>query len=105
MKKIKIGDNVKVIQGKDKGETGKVTNFLEKKGKIQVIVSGINKKIKHVKPSQKDKIGKIINLEAPLDISNIMLCDATGIVSKVSFILKDNKKIRILKKTNQIIQK
>jgi len=103
MKRIKVGDNVKIIQGRNKGETGKVISLLQTKNKL--VVSGINKKIKHVKSSQKDKVGKIITFEAPLDISNVMLCNEEGIKSKVAFIFKDDKKIRILKKTNQIIQK
>ena len=60
MEKIKVGDSVKVIQGDDKGKIGKVKTILRNKGKV--IVEGVNIKIKHVKPSQKDKVGKIINL-------------------------------------------
>ena len=51
MKKIKIGDNVKVILGKDKGQIGKIKSLFHKKGKV--IIEGINTKIKHVKPSKK----------------------------------------------------
>ena len=102
MKKIKIGDNVKIIQGKEKGQTGKIkTIFYVKK---KVVVDGINKKIKHVKPSQKNKIGKILNFNAPLHISNVMLCDENGLASKIKFILKDNLKVRIFKKTNQLMK-
>jgi large subunit ribosomal protein L24 len=102
MKKIKVGDSVKVIQGDDKGKTGKVKTILRNKGKV--IVEGINTKIKHVKPSQKDKVGKIINFNAPIHISNIMLCAEKGLVSKVSFIIKNDKKIRVLRKTNELLQ-
>ncbi len=102
MKKIKIGDNVKIIQGKEKGQVGKIkTIFYIKK---KVVVDGVNKKIKHVKPSQKNKIGKIVNFNAPLHISNVMLCDENGLASKIKFILKDNLKVRIFKKTNQLIK-
>jgi large subunit ribosomal protein L24 len=102
MKKIKIGDNAKVIQGKDKGQIGKIKIILHKKGKV--VVDGINKKIKHIKSSQKNKVGKIVNFNAPLSISNIMLCDNNGLVSKVKFILKDNRKVRVFKKTNELMK-
>jgi large subunit ribosomal protein L24 len=102
MEKIKVGDSVKVIQGDDKGKIGKVKTILRNKGKV--IVEGVNIKIKHVKPSQKDKVGKIINFNAPIHISNIMLCAQNGLISKVSFIFKDDKKIRVLRKTNELLQ-
>jgi large subunit ribosomal protein L24 len=102
MQKIKIGDTVKVIQGDEKGKTGKVTRVLVEDKKI--IVDGINNKIKHVKPSQKDKVGKIINFYGPIHISNVMLCNENGITSKVGFIIQNEKKIRILKKTKELIQ-
>ena len=102
MKKIKIGDNVKIIQGKEKGQIGKIKTIFHIKKKF--VVDGVNKKIKHVKPSQKNKIGKIVNFNAPLHISNVMLCDENGLASKIKFILKDNLKVRIFKKTNQLIK-
>jgi large subunit ribosomal protein L24 len=101
MKKIKIGDNVKVILGRDKGKIGKIKTLFHKKGKV--IIEGINTKIKHVKPSKKDEIGKIIQFDAPLDISNVMLCDENGIVSKVAIKIQDGEKTRIFKKTNKVI--
>jgi large subunit ribosomal protein L24 len=101
MKKIKIGDNVKVILGRDRGKIGKIKTLFHKKGKV--IIEGINTKIKHVKPSKKDEIGKIIQFDAPLDISNVMLCDENGIVSKVAIKIQDGEKTRIFKKTNKVI--
>ena len=101
MKKIKIGDNVKVILGRDKGKIGKIKTLFHKKGKV--IIEGINTKIKHVKPYKKDEIGKIIQFDAPLDISNVMLCDENGIVSKVAIKIQDGEKTRIFKKTNKVI--
>ena len=100
MKKIKIGDSVKVILGRDKNKIGKVQRILDKK----IIIEGINTKIKHVKPSQKDKIGKIIKFDAPISISNVMVCNEKGIASKISIIFENNKKIRILKKTKELIK-
>ncbi len=97
MKKIKIGDNVKVILGDEKGKTGKIKSIINKKN--QIIVEGINNKIKHLKPSQKDKIGKIINFSAPLHISNVMICNPEGVVSRIGFINSKKGKLRIFKKT------
>ena len=101
MKKFKIGDNVKVIQGKDKGQTGTIKSLSSKNGKI--VIEGINTKVKHVKPSRKDEAGKIIQFDAPIDISNVMLCDENGVTSRVGFTTQDNKKVRIFKKTNKLI--
>jgi large subunit ribosomal protein L24 len=101
MKKIKIGDNVKVILGKDKGQIGKIKTLFYKKGKV--IIEGINTKIKHVKPSKKDEVGKIIQFDAPLDISNVMICDENGTISKVAIKLQDGQKVRIFKKTEKLI--
>jgi large subunit ribosomal protein L24 len=101
MKKIKIGDNVKVILGNDKGLIGKVKSILYKNKKI--IVEGINTKIKHVKPSQKDKLGKIIKFDSPISISNVMYCNKNGLASKIGIKLIDKKKIRIFKKTQELI--
>jgi len=101
MKKIKIGDNVKVILGKDKGQIGKIKSLFHKKGKV--IIEGINTKIKHVKPSKKDEVGKVVQFDAPLDISNIMLCDENGTTSKVTIKTQEGKKVRIFKKTQKLI--
>ena len=101
MKKLKIGDNVKVILGKDKGKVGTIKTIYHKKNTL--IIEGINTKIKHVKPTRKDEAGKIIQFDAPIDISNVMLCDENGIVSRVGFTMQDGKKVRILKKTNKLI--
>ena len=58
MKKLKVGDKVKVIQGKDRGKIGTIKTILHKKEKI--VIDGINTKIKHVKPSRSEEAGKII---------------------------------------------
>jgi large subunit ribosomal protein L24 len=102
MKKIKIGDKVKVILGANKGQTGQVKSLFNKKNKI--VVEGINTKIKHIKPTKKDEVGKIIQFDAPIDISNVMLCDENGIISKVGFIFENGTKVRILKKTKKVIK-
>nr|YP_009684635.1 ribosomal protein L24 [Pseudopedinella elastica]QDR24721.1 ribosomal protein L24 [Pseudopedinella elastica] len=101
MKKFKIGDTIKVISGKDKGQTGQIKSLFHQKGKV--IIEGINTKIKHVKPSKKDEVGKIIQFDAPLDISNIMLCDENGVAGKIGFQVENGKKVRIFKKTKKLI--
>ena len=69
--KIKRGDMVKVIAGKDKGKEGKVIRVDREKGRV--IVEGINMVSKHTKPSAQNQQGGIINVEAPIDASNVML--------------------------------
>jgi large subunit ribosomal protein L24 len=101
MKKIKVGDNVKVILGKNKGQTGKIKTLFHKTGKV--IIEGMNTKIKHVKPAKKDEIGKIIQFDAPLHISNVMLCDENGVASRIGITMNDGKKVRILKKTKTLL--
>jgi len=76
MKKLKIGDNVKVILGKDKGKVGTIKTIYHKKNTL--IIEGINTKIKHVKPTRKEEAGKIITFDAPINCSNVMVCDESG---------------------------
>jgi large subunit ribosomal protein L24 len=102
MKKIKVGDKVKVILGQNKGQTGLVKSILSKKNKV--IVEGLNKKVKHIKAAQNRGVGKIVEIEAPIHISNVMLCDEDGTICKVGFILENNTKLRILKKTKKLIR-
>jgi large subunit ribosomal protein L24 len=101
MKKIKIGDKVKVILGKDKGKISKITSVFYKKSKV--IVEGVNTKLKHVKPTKKDEVGKIIQFDAPLDLSNVMLCDKNGVASRVSISLQGGEKKSIFTKTKKLI--
>jgi large subunit ribosomal protein L24 len=100
MKKIKIGDTVKIVIGKDKGKIGIIKSILHKKGKA--IVEGINIRIKHSKPLNHN-LGNILKFYAALDISNIMLLDQNGLVSRVGFTIYAGKKYRILKKTQNLI--
>merc|ERR1711981_1508653 len=101
MKKLKVGDNVKVILGKDKGKIGTIKTIYHKKNTL--IIEGINTKIKHVKPSRKEEAGKIITFDAPIDCSNVMICNKDGKTTRVGFTIQENKKIRISKKTKNII--
>lgn len=72
--KIRVGDTVEVIAGKDKGKTGEVLQVLAKKDKV--IVEGVNMITKHVKPSQADPEGGIVNKEAPIHVSNVAFYDS-----------------------------
>ena len=100
--KIKVGDTVKVITGKDKGKEGEVLKIDHKNGKV--IVKDINMITKHNKQSQQNPNGGIIKYEAPLDISNVMLL-VGGKVTRVGFEMKDGKKVRVAKVDGSVISK
>ncbi len=96
--KIKKGDTVKVITGKDKGKEGKVLSV--KNGKV--LVEGVNTVTKHAKPSQSNPQGGIVHQEAAIDVSNVMLV-VDGKVTRVGFEVKDGKKVRVAKTTGKAI--
>lgn len=98
--KIKKGDLVKVIAGKDKDKEGKVVSVDPKKGKV--LVEGINMVTKHTKPSAANQNGGIIQKEAPIDISNVMYVHK-GKVTRIGFTMKGDKKVRMAKSTGDII--
>ncbi len=98
--KIKKGDTVKVIAGKDKDREGKVISVDPAKGKV--VVEGINMITKHEKPSAANANGGIVQKEAPLDISNVMYMHK-GKATRVGFEVKDGKKVRIAKSTGDVI--
>lgn len=96
--KIKKGDMVKVIAGKDKGKEGKVLSA--KDGKV--IVEGINQVTKHSKPSQANPQGGIVKKEAAIDISNVMYSHK-GKATRIGFKLDGDKKVRVAKSTGEVI--
>jgi large subunit ribosomal protein L24 len=102
MMKIKKGDNVKVIAGKDKGKEGKVLEIVDGK----VIVEGINMISKHTKPNQTSPKGGIVRQEAPIDASNVMYVHK-GTVTRVGFKMVDGKngpkKVRFSKSKGEVI--
>ena len=98
--KIKKGDTVKVITGKDKDREGKVLSVDMKNQKV--LVEGVNMVTKHTKPSAQNQQGGIVSKEAPIDISNVMY-SAKGQAVRVGFAVKDGKKVRINKKTGEAI--
>ena len=98
--KIKKGDTVKVITGKDNGAEGKVLSVDVKKNKV--LVEGVNKITKHQKPSQSNPNGGIVEKEAPIDISNVMLV-VKGKATRVGFKMDGDKKVRYAKATGEVI--
>ena len=98
MHKIKKDDMVKIITGKDKDKTGKVLHV--KDGKV--LVEGCNMVTKHSKPNAANPNGGIVNHEAAMDISNVMLV-VDGQATRVGFAVKDGKKVRVAKKTGKVI--
>jgi len=101
--RIKKGDKVKIIAGKDKGKEGKILKVFPEKRKV--IVEGLNLLIKHVKPRRAGEKGQRIQFPAPLDISNVMLvCPKCNKPTRVGYkILENKKKVRICKKCKEII--
>ena len=99
MQKIKKDDIVIVIAGKDKDKTGKVLSV--KDGKV--IVEGVNVVKKHTKPNQMNQNGGIVEKEAAIDASNVMLF-VDGKATRVGFEVKDGKKVRVAKATGEVIE-
>jgi len=99
--KIKKGDRVVVLSGKDKGRTGEVVKAMPKDGKV--LVSGINVHARHRKPSQTNPQGGIERKEAPLHISKVAIATADGKPSRVRFEVRDGKKVRVAAKTGELI--
>ena len=100
MLKIKKGDTVKIITGKDKDKEGKVLSIDRKNNRV--IVEGINMVTKHTKPSQENPNGGIIQKEAALDISNVMYVHK-GKATRIGFKLENDKKVRYAKSTGEVI--
>lgn len=101
--KIKSGDKVKIITGKDKGKTGKVLQVFPQER--QVSVEGRNLLIKHLRPRRQGEKGQRIEFPASFNISNVMLvCSQCGRETRVGFkILENGKKVRVCKKCKQVI--
>ena len=95
--KLRIGDNVKVITGKDKGKVGKIKTI----GKVTVTVEGINIRTKHLKPVTKEKSGDILQQESPINISNVLLCDSDNVASRFYVVKNGKEKERFSKKTGK----
>lgn len=101
--RIKKDDKVKIIAGKDNGKIGKVLRVVKKKNRI--VVENINMVKSHQKPSMKNQQGGIIDMEAPIDISNVMLmCNHCMSPARIQIrTLEDGKKVRVCGKCNESI--
>ena len=98
--KLKKGDKVIVIAGKDKGKEGKVVSVDAKNNKI--VVEGINMVSKHTKPNAQNQNGGIIRMEAPINVSNVMYVHK-GKATKIGYKLENGKKSRVAKSTGEVI--
>jgi len=99
--KIKKGDRVIVLTGKDKGKTGNVVRVFPKEERV--VVGGINIVQRHTKPTQGDPQGGIKNKEAPLHVSNVAIVDSNGKPTRVGFRIDGDKKVRVAKSTGEVI--
>lgn len=100
--KIKKGDKVVVLTGKDKGRHGEVVRAIPSEGKV--VVSGVNIMTRHRKPTQANPQGGLEKREAPLAVSNVALEDPkTGKPTRVRFEIKDGKKVRVAVKSGEVI--
>jgi large subunit ribosomal protein L24 len=101
MLKIKVGDTVRVIAGRDKDKEGKVIAVNHKNNTL--LVEGINMITKHTKPSMQNQNGGIVRQEGPIDISNVMYLH-NGQPTRIGFKLDGDKKVRVAKKTGEVIE-
>lgn len=101
---VKKGDKVKVLSGKDRGKEGTILEAFPKKDRV--LVEGINMVKKHSKPSQENPQGGILNQEASIHVSNVMPIDPkTGEPTRVGYEVRDGKKVRIAKKSGEVLDK
>ena len=98
--KIKKGDTVKVIAGKDKDKEGKVLSVDQKNGRV--LVEGVNMVTKHAKPSAANQNGGIMQKEGPIDVSNVMYLHK-GKVTRIGYKMDGDKKVRVAKATGDVI--
>jgi ribosomal protein L24, bacterial/organelle len=111
MIKLKKGDPVIVLTGKDKGKVSKIKQIIRKDGKVKVVVEGVNLSvIQHLRPIQGVREGGIIEIEKPIDISNVAYYDEKlkrPVKIGIKYVVEGNKisKVRINKKSGEIIDK
>lgn len=104
--KIKTGDKVKVLSGKDRGKTGKVVQVLQNKknGQSYVVVESVNILKKHMRSGRRGEKGQIIELPAPIHMSNVILIDSkSGKPSRVGYRQEGNEKKRVAKVSGEFI--
>ena len=100
--KIRKGDQVVILSGKDKGKTGEVVRSMPKESKV--VVSGVNVHARHRKPTQLNPQGGIERKEAPMHVSKVAIADPkTGAPTRVRFEERDGKKVRVAAKSGELI--
>ena len=100
--KIKKGDKVVILSGKDKGKQGEVIKSIPKDGKV--IVAGVNVAVRHRKPNQANPQGGLERREAPMHVSKVALQDPkTGKPTRVRFEERDGKKVRVAARSGELI--
>ena len=97
--KIKKGDRVVVLTGKDKGRSGQVLRVLPKDQRV--VVEGLNMDQRHTRPSQADPQGGIKNKEAKIHISNVAIAGADGRPTRVGFRMEGDRKVRFAKRSGE----
>lgn len=101
-KKLRKGDEVRIVRGKDKGKTGKIEKVLPVES--QVVVTNINQYKRHLKARSQNKPSEITTITKPLSLANVQLiCPKCHVVTRVGFSLQDKKKIRVCRKCEQEI--
>jgi large subunit ribosomal protein L24 len=98
--KIRKGDKVRVLAGKDKGREGEIVRVMPKDGKA--VVEGVNVAIRHRRQSQSEQGGRV-PVAMPIDLSNLALIDGNGKATRVGFRVEDGKKVRFAKTTGDAI--
>ena len=99
--KIRKGDRVVVLTGKDKGRQGVVSKVMPKEGRV--IVSGLNLVQRHTRPTQNDPQGGVKTKEASIHLSNVAIADSNGKPTRVGFRIDGDKKVRVAKTTGEVI--
>lgn len=95
--KIRKGDNILVISGKDRGKTAKILKAFPKKGRV--LVEGVNLRSKHIKPKKQGEKGQVVKIPLPLNVSNVkIVCPKCGKATRLGYKITGDKKFRICKK-------
>lgn len=97
--KIQRDDQVRIVAGKDKGKSGRVLRVDRKNGRV--LVEGVNVVKKAMRKRRENDRGGIVEIEAPIHISNVMLLTKSGGVSRIGYRIENGKKVRIAKKTGE----
>ena len=100
--KIRKGDRVVVITGKEKGRQGQVLKVMPKENRV--VVEGLNMVQRHTRPTQADPQGGIKHKEAAIHVSNVAIVDSKGQPTRVGFRVEGDKKVRVAKTTGEVIQ-